>query len=266
MSFSINGIALDNSDQGWALTANSKTLSNLTRNVQSLAVPGADGVEKLPSTVGPVTFQLAVLADRGSDLESLYALFDSDELTLTVTGDTSKEIDLELLSSTPKGFGAGEAVAEAVFTVRANYPFWRDHSTTTTDAVSLSSSSVDVSVFSGVSAPIPDALIRVKGSAGGLRVTDSRGSWFSYSDAIASGSYLIYDCDTGSAVVVDSDTWTGGTDVTGSIDYSGGPSKMRITPSFTTDPSTRAGVLTVTTTSRSGASVQIRGRSAYVIV
>lgn len=265
MTYSINTIPLDNPYLGWSFRAPSEPLSKIIRNSQSMSVPGQDGLATLPSSVDAVVFSLMVQTSR-ANLEALYALFQAPVLSLTVTEFPWKQLTLEYLSCSPEGFGPADEIVDVTFVVRANSVYWRATTQMTSPALALSSASVDVSVFPGISAPISDALVRVRGAANGVRVTDSAGSWFSYADAIPSGSYLVFDCATGFATVVTSDMWSGGTDVTGKIDYSGGPTGLRITPRFGADPTSRTGLLTVATTARSGAAVEVRGRNAHVVV
>ncbi|WP_102193214.1 hypothetical protein [Microbacterium aurantiacum] len=121
------------------------------------------------------------------------------------------------------------------------------------------------SINGGLSAPVADAVIRVQGAAGGIQIVDSSGAWASL-PTVTAGQWVRFECATGRAFITTSDTWTGGTDVSGLVDFGGPRGVFEITPVLTPgDPSTRFGQVTVTTTSRSGASVAVRGRAAYLL-
>ena len=266
MTYSINGIPLNNPDFGWVFRAPSKPLSELVRERANLSIAGTDGVVAgLPATFGPVTLPLVVRTPK-SNLQTLVALF-SAEGTLRLTGDSSRSVTFELLSWRHQGYGPAEAILDVTFLIRLPGVFWRDASVSTSSAASLSSASVAVTgLFDGISAPVQDAIVRVKGACTGLQVTDSGGSWFTYAESLSSSEYLRFDSASGRAYVTTSDTWTGGTEVSGDIDFGGPRGVFEITPRLApSDPSDRDGRLTVTTATRSGASIQVRGRAAYLI-
>lgn len=120
-------------------------------------------------------------------------------------------------------------------------------------------------ILGGLSAPVQDAVIRVRGAATGIQVTDASGSWVTLPNVTAS-QYVRFEADTGKAFVTTTDTWTGGTDVSGQVDFGGPRGVFEITPVLASlDPSTREGVLTVATVTRSSAVVEVRGKAAYAI-
>jgi len=189
--------------------------------------------------------------------DALLALFDAEPLIL---GDVGREAAVELLSATPE-----HRVVQRKFwyyvtaLLRVNGVYWRDEDDTTTEPVNLAASTV-VTLLDGLTAPVDDAVLRVKGQATGLVVTDSGGTSLSYGAEIPAGSYMRYHCAARRAWLTATDTWEGGTEVTGNI--TSGRHPLEIRPHFT-DPSDRAGRLTVTTTARSGAQIEVRGRRAY---
>jgi hypothetical protein len=199
-------------------------------------------------------------------LQTLVALF-SGEGTLSVTADASRSVAFELLSWAHTGYGQAEAFLDVTFLIRLPHVYWRDSAESTSVAAALSSASVAVTgLFPGLSAPVQDVIVRVKGATAGLQVTDTAGSWFAYAPALTGTQYLRFESATGRAFVTTTDTWTGGTEVSGSVDFGGPRGVFEITPRLApADPSSRDGRLTVATATRSGASIQVRGKGAYLV-
>lgn len=264
--YSVNGVPLDNPARGWSLQAGSKPLSQLVREVTSLRLPGVHGTVQIPDSFASPTVPIVVRTPR-SGLEALYALFTSDDVVLSLTGTPSRSVAVEFLSATIDDFT--EAVSAVDFTaiIRLSGAFWRDTTETISAPVTIASGSQSVpGIFPGMSAPVQDAIVRVRGGVGSnMIVQDAGGSWFSYAPSLTTSQWLRFDSATGQAWVTPSDVWVGGTDVSGDIDYGGPRGIFEITPRFT-DPSTRAAVLTVSTLSRSGTpQIWVRGRGAYLI-
>ena len=257
--YELNGVALDNAAKGWILQKGTRPYTGTSRAVESLRVPGRDGVVAgLSLDRDPVVVPIRVGMVPASVREFM-ALVDAAHTLSKASESVSTAV--EVVSAEPE-YPYAEPWVEVALILRIPSGVWRSDTETTSSAVSIGSASVGVAVLSGLSVPVQDAIVRVKGSITGLRVTDSSGSWFEYPPNIPSTSYLRFHSDTGEAYVTTSDTWTGGTDVSGVIDFNGPRGRFEITPSFT-DPAVRVGGLTVTSSARSGASVQVRGRAAY---
>lgn len=262
--YTINGVALDNPVRGWSEHADSDDLAEFSPSVTVLRIPGRDGYPVLSTDRLAPRLTLLVWTP-GSGVEDLYALFTRPVNYLGLEDDATRQAEFQAVVGKPRRLPTVEDLVEVSIGVSLVDAAWRDVSESTSSAVNLSSASVDTSVFADSSAPVSDAVVRVKGVTTVLRVEDSAGSWFTYAPSIPSGSYLRFHADTGEAFVTTSDAWTGGTDVSGDIDFGGPRGGFEITPKFTTDPSTRAGVLTVTTATRSGAQIQVRGKGAYLV-
>lgn len=261
MTYSIDGIPLDNPANGWVFRSLSTPVPQLTWDRPELAIAGRDGSVPLPGRLGAPHPTLVVQTGR-ERLGALIALVAGGKhLTRTVA--PGRRVEYELVEMSPELYGYEGSVVDAAFEVRYPGAYWRDTAETITPATALGSASVALTVLSGITAPIADAVIRVKGAATAIQVTDAAGSWFSH-PAVAAGSYLRFHADTGRAFVTTTDTWTGGTDVSGVIDFGGDRGSFEITPQYTTDPLTRSGLLAVTTASRTGAQIQIRTKGAYV--
>lgn len=261
--YSLNGIELDNEENDWILRGSSSPLFEHGKRALSLRLPGVHGVSKIPSTFDPVIVRLDVETPKDK-LEELLSLASSAS-TLTLTSDSSRVAEVEFLAAPLAGIGAADEVVEVRIMLRVPGAFWRDASATTTTAASLSAASVDVPVFAGLSAPVQDAIVRVKGACTGLRVTDDASlAYFDYSGELTSSQYLRFESASGRAWVTSSDVWTGGTEVSGDIDLDGPLGVFEITP-LTVDPADREAVLVVTTATRSSAQIQVRGRGAYLV-
>lgn len=260
--YAVNGIPLDNPNFGWEFLAPSKPLSEFTIALESITLPGRDGVEPLPGRVEAPVLPM-VVRTPSAHKETLVALFSAPGRILTIAGDASRSVEFELMAVTNSRLVAADAVIDMTFAIRLSRVYWRDTLETTSPPVSLASASQVVDVMLGLSQPVRDAIIRVKGQASGLIITDSSGAWVSYASAIPTGvNYWRFEAATGRAFTTTADVWTGGTEVTGQTDYSGTNYPFSIYPRFT-DPAVRTGRLTVVTSARSGALIQVRGRRAY---
>ena len=280
---------------GWALLRDSKPLSEFTEDVVSVRRPGRDGVVAgVASSTQPVTIPLVVMTPK-RNMAALVGLFRQGGV-LSVTDEPGRVVGFEFLSSSYTSLAAkADEVVAVTFLIRLPGVFWRA-TAAETFTVSLTSSSVDVACWpsvapepidwddpsvvvvwdavpavsgwelvgvEGMSAPVQDAIIRVKGSASGVRVSDSSGAWLILPD-VGAGEWVRFEADSGRAWRTTTDTWSGGVEVSGLVDFGGPRGVFEITPSFT-DPNNRAGRLTVTTATRSGAVVEVRGRAAYLI-
>jgi hypothetical protein len=265
--FSLNGVPLDNPARGWLVRDLTSPLTSIDTELAELAIAGRDGVQTLdqrPRNVGgPLPF---VIEAPRSGLPALRTVLRQRPLTLTWTEYPELEALVDHVSRFPQGIGNADEVVEVNVMFRIPGVYWRDIAESTSDPVVLASASQVVEVFPGISAPVVDALVRVKGGAGGLRVEDAGGSFFTYGQALDAGDYLRFDSRTGRAWVTDTDTWTGGVEVSGYID--GGPSAypLELSPVFDSDPDDTRAVLTVTTTSRtSSPTIEVRGHGAHEI-
>lgn len=260
--FSLNGIALDNESRGWSLQFGSEPYLGIDRRSNSFGRGQRAGYIALPSVTDRTAMPLVMRAPA-ADLQQLMALLDAQPLTLSLTEGTV-EVVVELMAASPKNLSTAVPTVEVSVVLQLNDPSWRDV-TETTAVTALAAASVVASVFPSLSAPVRDAIVRVKGNVTGLKVADSRGSYFSYPVALPAGSYLRFHSDTGRAFTTTTDTWTGGTEVTGVIVNGPGPYFLEITPTFT-DPSVRTGGLTVTTDTRaSSPTIEVRGKGAYLV-
>lgn len=260
--YSISGVALDSPSLSWGVDGRTKTLAELSWSLSSVSAQGRDGV--IPVNGGAAQAPVWGLYVRTSivNREALIALVSTGSSVRV--GAKSVGYTVAAVSVAEEVFAAGWCVM--LFALRLDGAWWRDVSLATSAVVSLGSASVSVpGLFTGMSAPVQDAMVRVKGACAGLQVTDAEGSWFTYGGSLTGSQYFRFESSTGRAYVTSTDTWSGGTEVSGDTDYGGSRGLFEITPAWSSDPAVRAGVLTVATASRSGASVQVRGRGAYLV-
>lgn len=231
----------------------------------SYDVPGRDGTVAFPTNRRQSVLNLVVkspLEHRGT----LLALMSGPTLKVTHIDRPGQEAVGRLLSSSVEAFHEAKGWAKDLFVVEIPSGSWRDVSTTTTTAVDITQFTVNSTFFSGISAPVQDALIRIKGPVTDVQVQDSGGSFMKIIGSVASGVYVRFDMKTGRAWATTTDTWSGGTEVTGDVDFGGPRSYFEITPHLQTptDPSVRVAKLTTTATV-GGGQLQVRGKSAYLL-
>ena len=254
-------VALDNPTYGWALTADTKPLSELVLQRAALRVPGVHGVVAgVPATFDAPTVTFVVQTPR-ANADALVALF-LNGTKFRVDG-VARFMEYEYLSHTYQSKGVADSVVDVAFTLRLPSVLWRDSEATVTDSVTLTAASQTIALFPS-SAPIADATVRVKGPVSGL-VVRSGATWFSYPTAIPAGSYLRFVAATRGAWVTTSDTWSGGTNVSGLVTCDGPNRRFEVVPVMV-NPLLRNGQVTVETATRgTGNGVQVRGRGAFYI-
>lgn len=261
--YTIGGLTLDNTARGWGVDGRTRTLPERSVDLPSVSSLGRDGVISALAGTSQSPIWALYMRTLASSREALIALVEGN--TKITVGTKTLAYSVAGVSIADENFAVGWSVV--LFSLRLNDVFWRSASTLTSTALMLDSASVIVpNLFPGLSARVQDAIVRVKGAFTGLQVTDSAGSWFTYSDTITATQYLRFEANTGRAFRTGSaDTWTGGTEVSGAIDFGGPRGVFEIAPAWTTDPAVRAGVLTVATASRTGSSVQVRGKAAFIV-
>lgn len=253
----VDGVSLSDGRFEWVHRDTSEPLPSYEDDSVEVRRPGRDGEGIVPTTTGAVFYRLVVQTPR-AHFETLLALLKYGRMLSWGDG---REARFVFQSNTPVGYGPADALIDVTFVVKVPGAFWRDREASTVSAP-LGALSVPVPVFADMSAPVQDGVIRVKGAATGIQITDASGAWLTLPD-VAAGEFVRFDMDTGRAWRTITDTWAGGTEVSGLVNFGGPRGVFEITPSFT-DPNDRAGELTVTTASRSGAVVDVRGKAAYL--
>lgn len=264
MVIRVNGVPLDNPALGWIFRKGSIPYAGAEVDLGQLSMAGRDGTLRTATTLRPPMYPLVVNTPP-SGWASLLALFTSHRLVLTRDDYPGKEISVRLASATPDRVFDRNQYIDATFVVELTGAFWRDQ-VATTPSVVVDSASTVLTLFPGISAPVADAVLRLQGGATGIQIIDKAGSWVTLPD-VGLGSYVRFETDTGHAFVTTSDAWTGGTDVSGAVDFGGPRGVFEITPVLAPlDPSDRRGELTITTASRTGTGIfAVRGKSAQIL-
>jgi hypothetical protein len=263
VTYRLNGISLEDARFGWVVRSRSKPLADLSNVLSSLRRPGRHGaVSPAPGVLDVPTTMLVIETPR-AHLRTLEALVRAGGV-LDSTYEPGESV-VEFVSCSPSGRGGADSIVDLSVVFRVPAASARGALVTTT-AAALSAASVAIGgLFPGLSLEVQDAIVRVKGAVLGLQVTDSSGAWFTYAGPVYESQWLRFEAASGRAFLTTTDTWTGGTEVSGAVDFGGPRGTFEIAPSWTTSPAERAGALTVTTSGRGGASVQVRGRAAYLI-
>lgn len=261
--YSINGVPLDNPDLQWEFRAPSRPISGIVKRLQTVR-DQRDGLRRLASEFDAISLTLVVRTPKAS-LEHLYALFTAPTLVLTITGQPGRSVEIELETASPEGYGPADAIMDATFVVRVPAAFWRGQ-LVVSPPVALTAATHTVPCLPGISAPVGDAVVRVKGAAGSVQVADSAGSWFTIA-SIPANRWVRFHADSGRAFLMEAAGWSGGTEISGDVDFGGPRRRFEITPFFPDplDPTVREGRLTVTTASRVGASIEVRAQPAHLI-
>lgn len=258
--FTVNGVSLDNNTYDWRVMSDTRRRSQLSRNRASLRASGRDGVVAgLGATVDASMLSIEVETPTGS-LEALLTLVGDSG----VIAEGTRQAAYETVATPAEDMETAVARTAVSISLRLPGAFWRDVATSTTTEP-LAAASVSVSVFGNISAPVADSIIRVHGAATAIRVTDSSGAWVTLPNVTAS-QWVRFECATGRAFITSTDTWVGGTDVSGQVDFGGPRGVFEITPIITPgNPAVRFGQVAVVTATRSGASIDIRGKAAYLL-
>ena len=258
--YSINGVPLQNPEYGWREDPSSVFIPDYAARTQSLVIPGRPGVWTLPPQPMDATAVSPAIRTPPQHRDRLRALMMQPNPLLTRTGDPSRGIVLEYQSVASEMWLPAERVMLLKFLMRANDVYMRDLAEYTSGPISLAAptglSQQVIKIMPGLSAPVTDMVIRVKGATQGLTITDSQGSWISSINALPEGSYLRYEGGNG-AFVTTTDTWTGGTP----LFANSGPDPFAVNCKYGV---TLGAELTIQTTTRSAnALIEVRGRRAY---
>jgi hypothetical protein len=264
MGFLINGIELNEPSKKWKVSERSKVLPAISRRVQSLTRPGRSGVVRVPADYDVGSFTLVVNSPR-ANVETLAALLSTPDAVLTHSDRAGVEALLDLVSIDYPRLAPSDRVVAVTAVYRLTESFWRDAADSTTAAVSLASGSGSVEPWTGLSAPVEDALVLVHGPATSIEAVDHlTGSGFAWSGTLDSSSSLVYDMDSQEARITAGSSFTGGTDATGGLVMIG--DRMRLWPVVDSGDLTTAARIDFTVVGASAATeAQVRGRASYAV-
>lgn len=263
--FSVNGVELENAALGWRLMAATLPVTGLTNSIWKSITTGRDGHKAQPTVRHSTAVKFEVLTPT-ENWETLMALFASPTLTITQAGVTGRTLTGMLKSSSDPKHYPRSGVTSTVFFVEVPDGCWRG-TEVTTSLTAAAPAGATMTLFSGLSAPVQDSIVRFKGPIQDAQVLDPSGAFVTVSGTVPSGQFVRFESDTGRAWLTTSDTWSGGTEVSGQIDFGGPRGVFEITPQFTTpgSPGSRSGSLSLSQASyNTGAGFQVRGRPAYL--
>lgn len=259
---SINGISLDDTVRGWTYLEASEWTAATGMARPSLTVPGVDGSVPMTGTQDTPVLPISVGCTFDT-LEALKSVFLQPSLDFTREG-TPGSAAAQLNSLSEVRVTGGKNPQMELKAVLSFPGVWFRGPVETVTAP-VTSPSTAVTAFAGISGKVTDSLVRLT-DVTDPKVTDSAGTFVKYTGTVPAGQYLRIDSLTGRAWLTGSDTWSGGSEVDQTLlSFGRGPGFFTITPKFI-DPETRTGSLTVTSTARgSGAAIDIKGRSAYLV-
>lgn len=260
MTYSINGVVLDNPTLGWSVVRDSIPVMGFERDNPVGESTGKDGVRPLPSVRKDSTIQL-LIRHKDAYRSDLFSLMTEPKLVFTDSERPGWFAEGRLMTSSPEKFYGHKDWGVDLFVINIPGGCWRKAVETT--AIKLAApAGATLDVFPGLSAPVQDAIVRLKGPLQNPQVLDSSGAFIAVAGTIAAGEYLRFEAKTGRAWLTTSDIWTGGTEVSGEVDSGGPRYNFEITPLRTNpaDPLARVGRLTLTqTTYNTGSGFQVRG-------
>lgn len=263
--YSLNGVSLMDRTRGWTIQrAGTNTQGGITKTIQKTPVPGRPGYNPAPSsyTEQSVIFTCRVRRDA---LDSFLALCASASI-LTQTADATKQAYVELVSAIPTGDEAMDASFDVTVTLNAYQGVWRDVTQVVVGPTAITSSTQVFDMLTGLSAPIFDGDLFIRGVFGQFTLTDSGGSFLKTVKAWpgSSGTGLLYIGSTQQAFLAnESSPWTPVSDASQYVDVSGNGG-FRLTPQLIAgDPTTRQVELSLVTLTQTSTTLRVRANRAY---
>lgn len=245
--YTLDGLPLNDPQGRWTLEKGTGLRIIPARTSSGAALPGRDGVlPSLGSTFEPgaVGIRVAVLGDDyGSMLsttEFLSGVIGQRHKLLSLVHDygngQKREALVEVTASTTPEL---VAFRNAIIDIQCSVPgsFWRDEATTDSSAsITAGTTATTLTGLTGTTAPIGDALIRVKGGFSSAYVEDVvTGDRVTINTAIPASEYVVIDAAAWTARRVTSDTWSGGSNIITSVVSNRGSGPMiRFEPDFAT--------------------------------
>jgi hypothetical protein len=263
--YSINGVSLHDPARGWRiLRSGTSTQGGITNSINRVAAPGRNGYIPAPSTFTEQVIVFNVRATRAS-LESLLMLA-SVASTLRRTDDPTKEARVELASAIPTGEAPLDGTFDVTITLSAFEGVWRDSVTVVVGPTGVTSPSQAFNILDGISAPMTDMNLFLRGVFGQFTLTDSGGSSIKTTRGWPGSSSigLLYVGATGQAFFAnESSPFVPTSDASQYIDVSGNGG-FRMTPKMVSgNPSVRRVELSLTTLTQTSTTLRVQAKRAY---
>lgn len=263
--YSINGIALHDQTRGWRILRDgTNTQGGITKTQNRVTIPGRPGYKPAPSTY---TEQLIIFVVRTTraGLEPLLTLCEA-ATTLSRTDDPTKEAYVELVSALPSSDAPMDAMFDVTIALSAYEGVWRDVAAVTVGPTTIASPVQAFNILSGLSGPIFDGDIFIRGVFGEFTLVDAAGSFLKTTKAWPGSSTtgLLYSGSTNQAFLAnESSPWTPVSDRSQYVDVSGNGG-FRMTPQMVSgNPSVRQVELSLTTLTQTSTTFRVRAKRAY---
>lgn len=267
MTYSVNGTPLSNPDAGWELQRGSIPVMSIGMEHTRSRSAGRDGVTVSGGRHSPAELRFRMKLARADAREALFAVFRAPTLVVTDSGRPGWTATGVLTGSSIVNHYDFLDFDEELFQVEISGGVWRG-SEVTTPLTAAAPTSSQMTLFEGLSAPVQDATVRLTGPLENPQVLDGSGAFFAVDGTLTAGQRLRFESATGRAWLAISDTWVGGTEVSGLVDFGGPRGVFEITPRITTptSPTVRDARLVLSQDSfNSGAGFQVRGKPAYLM-
>lgn len=261
--YKVNGVPLESTH--WFLLDGTQPQLNVTLEHTRVRQAGRHGVLIVPgATAQPAQIQFVLRIAR-THRGTLFTLFQAPLLEITHSEKPFIKLQGVLLSTTTNSHVGYKDYDDVTFTVEIPSGTWKGE-TVTTPLIAAASGGANLTLLAGISAPVQDAIVRFKGRINRPQLVDAAGSYVLFDGELPAGRYLRFHADTGRAWVTETNTWTGGTEVSGQIDFGGARGVFEITPRHPAGaPADRSGMLQLVQDSFSaGAGVEVRAAPAYL--
>jgi hypothetical protein len=263
--YSINGRPLNEGHTGWRiLRSGTNTQGGINNTLNKVPAPGRNGYVPAVSTFTEqiVVFVVRTPRNRLDELLSLCA----SASTVTRTADATKMLRVELASAIPSSQAPFDATFDVTITLSAYEGVWRDVDLVTVGPTTIGGPSQTLTMLAGISAPVVDHDIFLRGVFGQMVLLDSGGSWLKTTRAWpgASGTGLLYVSSSKQAFVAnESSPWVPVSDASQYVDVSGNGG-FQLTPELVSgNPADRRVKLTLTTLTQTSTTLRVRARRAY---
>lgn len=274
--YTIDGLPPIDPTNGYKLQLGAGVRGLPGRRASMVEIPGLDGVLPdygapfMPSTISlRYRIRAKTHAQFMAIVEKMNGVFGQRRKLLTVEhdyGNGTKRVNYATVSE--------EIVPEienftyCFYSVTLSFPspFWRSAASVDSQAVVATASSATTTLTGTVgTAPITDALIRVKGAFSTLTLSDPvTGDQIVVGTPLTATEYIIIDTSNWTAKKVTTNTWTGGTDVSSLVNSNRGQGPMFIMEPDTLLTGGRYRLTISSTNPASSPSVQVRGKLSYL--
>lgn len=263
--YSVNGVALQDATRGWRiLRAGSQSQGGVTNSLNKVKATGFDGYFPAPYTFTEQVIVFVIRCPR-AELDALLTLL-AAATKISRTGDSTKEAYVQLASAIPSSDAPLDAHFDVTATFMVYQGVWRDVTTVDVGPTSITSPTQTFTMLSGISAPISDMNIFIRGVFGQFTLTDSGGSFLKTNQAWpgTSSTGLLYTGASGQAFFADeSSPWVPVTDASQYVDTSGNGG-FKLTPQIiSNNPDNRQVSLSLTTLTQTSTTLRVQAKRAY---